>query len=113
MIVTPLPLIAFTVTASPMPDRTHDMAESLDVYRTCAFGVEFMREWIGQTLAMHGVVDATTWFLFVPAVYRRAVQEATQRASKLHVGKLLTAERVHLLVDDINREIWRTVEPVA
>jgi hypothetical protein len=87
--------------------------ESLDHFRTVAFGLEVMRKMIGRSRENISSVDAAAWFEgMVPKCYRPAVTACMQRVLERHVGKKLTDGAVYELVVDLNGEISRTVAPI-
>ncbi len=95
-----------------MPPRPRTIAESLDRYRTVAFGIEIMLDMI-KAERVNASIEAGPWFHgVVPECYRPFVVEAIARAFEPYRGLMLTEETVYATVVDINREIWATVDPI-
>lgn len=97
--------------ANPLPP-VHGMADSLQHFRTIAFGVEFMQARITRSYAVPGQVDAALWWNLIPACYRDHVMPCVKRALDKNHGRKLTNETVYAFVIDLNRDIWQHVEPI-
>jgi hypothetical protein len=85
--------------------------ESLSHFRTIAFGIESMREWI-QIDRIDAAIELGTWLHLVPECYRPSALDAARRVLESHRGRKLTERALYEFVDDLNREIFATVEPI-
>lgn len=93
--------------------RIGNVSESLDHFRTVAFGIEVMRDTI-ESERVTSSIEAGTWYEgVVPECYRPAAIDAMTRAFEPYRGRKLVPDTVRAFIDDLNREIWATVEPIA
>lgn len=97
----------------PLPRHIATTADSLERFRTVAFGIEIMRDMIAPQRAAVPTFDASDWLHgVVPECYRPSVLEAIERAFAPHRGEKLTRDGALAIVVEMNREIWATVAPI-
>lgn len=88
------------------------ISDSLDRFRTVAFGIELMRQTIHMDRISQGI-DVTQWFLgVVPECYRGQVTAIVASVLEMHRGERLTDARVEAYIDDLNRQLGDRLIPV-
>lgn len=94
-----------------LDDPLRSSFDSLERFRTCAFGHDAMRVAISLSYVTRQV-DASDWFRSVPTCYRKDVARCAAEIVGKYRGRLLDDELVLAIVADLHREIWRSVDPV-
>jgi Zn-finger nucleic acid-binding protein len=86
--------------------------ESLEHFRTIAFGIDWMRSKIQRDRDMAGSLDASIWWATVPECYRPVVEPLLPKALERFRGRKMTAESIDGVIRDLNTLIWESVEPI-
>lgn len=97
-------VLEYTVPCGPLMQAD----ESLARFRTVAFGIEVMREYIGRKL---DTITLGVWWDLIPEAYITQLWPLIDVVAKKHVGRKLTEELLRQFVDDLNREIGAQLQP--
>jgi hypothetical protein len=104
--------VTITIVDSEPRPQPITVAESLERFRTVAFGLEVMKDNISIS-PIAGLVDATTWFqVILPECYRDPAWPIIEEVFQRHRGKRLTRVSLLVLIHELCGELAARIEPI-